>query len=222
LTFAEEFWENAKSPSEEDRMERPIRGFRAFLIVVALLPGACVSKGKYETTVSQRDSLAAESAALKAANDSLSVLFREEIAANEMELEQLVDGVHLEIPADVMYPSGSASAEVGPGGRDEAVKLAQYLKGTTFHISVIGHTDNQQPTGALAQRYPTNWELAAARAANAVKFLASQGVDPRRMIAVSKGEFDSVATNDTPEGRAQNRRIEVVLRELPPGASTNP
>jgi chemotaxis protein MotB len=203
-------------------MKHSIRGSFSWLIVVALLPVACVSKGKYETTVAQRDSLAAESAALKAANDSLSVLFATEVAANDMEVKQLVDGVHLEIPADVMYASGAAGAEVGPEGRDQAVKLAQYLKGTTFHISVIGHTDSQQPTGALAQRYPTNWELAAARAANAVKFLASQGVDPRRMIAVSKAEFAPVATNDTPEGRAQNRRIEIVLRELPPGSTPTP
>jgi chemotaxis protein MotB len=203
-------------------MKDSIRGSFLRLIVVALLPVACVSKGKYETTVAQRDSLAAESAALKAANDSLNVLFASEVAANDMEVKQLVDGIHLEIPADVMYASGSAGADVSPEGRAQAVKLAQYLKGTTFHISVIGHTDNQQPTGALAQRYPTNWELAAARAANAVKFLVSQGVDPRRVIAVSKGEFAPIATNDTPEGRAQNRRIEVVLRELPPGSSPSP
>lgn len=189
------------------------------LIAVLLLTVGCVSKGKYEVAVAERDSLAMESAALRAANDSLNVLFREEIAANELELRQLADGVHLEIPADVMYASGAAGAEVGPQGREDAVKLAEYLKGTNFHISVIGHTDSQKPTGALAQRYPTNWELAAARAANAVKFLASQGVEPTRMIAVSKAEFDPVATNATGEGRAQNRRIEIVLRELPPGTS---
>ena len=104
---------------------------------------------------------------------------------------------------------------VGDEGRELATKLADYLKGTTYFISVIGHTDNQQPMGNLAQKYPTNWELAAARAANAVKYLQSQGVEPDRMIAVSKGEFDPVASNSTADGRSQNRRIEVVLRTLP-------
>ncbi len=202
-------------------MTRSIRGLRSLLIVVALVPLACVSKGKYETEVARSDTLATEVASLRAANDSLNVLFAEEVAANELEVQQLVDGVQVEIPADLMYASGASTAEVGPEGREQAIKLADYLKGTDFHISVIGHTDNQQPTGALAQRYPTNWELAAARAANAVKFLASRGVDPRRMIAVSKGEFNPIATNATPEGRAQNRRLQVVLRELPPG-STQP
>jgi chemotaxis protein MotB len=202
-------------------MKRWSRGVRLCLPASLLLLVACVSKGKYDVAVQQRDSLAVEVAALTAANDSLNVLFKEEIAANQLEVQQLVDGVEVDIPADLMYPSGSAGADVGPEGREFATKFARYLKGTDFHISVVGHTDNQQPTGALAQRYPTNWELAAARAANAVKFLASQGVDPRRMIAVSKGEFDPVATNATTEGRAQNRRIQVVLRQLPPGSLPN-
>ena len=187
------------------------------LLCLALSVG-CVSRGQYEEAVARGDTLAAEVASLRAANDSLQVLFAEEIAANKLKVEQLVEGVQVEIPSDIMYTSGAAGADVGAEGREFATKFAEYLKGTTFHISVIGHTDDQQPTGGLAQRYPTNWELAAARAANAVKFLVSQGVDPRRVIAVSKGEFDPVASNSTPAGRAQNRRIQVVLRELPPGA----
>ena len=189
------------------------------VIASLLLAVGCVSKGEYETVVAQRDTLGIEVAELRAANDSLNTLFAEEVAANEIEIKQLVDGVHLEIPSDLMYASGAAGADVSPAGREQAIKLAEYLRDTDFHISVIGHTDNQQPTGSLAQRFPSNWELAAARASNAVKFLVSQGVEPRRLIAVSKGEFDPIDTNSTPEGRARNRRIEVVLRKLPPGTS---
>ena len=197
-----------------------IRRFHALLCAVTCLAlsVACVSRGQYEESVARGDTLAAEVAKLQAANDSLQVLFAQEIAANEIEVRQLVEGVQVQIPADILYASGAAGAEVGPEGREFATKFAEYLKGTDFHISVIGHTDDQQPTGALAQRYPTNWELAAARAANAVRFLVSQGVDPRRIIAISKGEFDPIDSNSTPEGRARNRRIEVVLRDLPPGA----
>ena len=101
------------------------------LIAVLLLTVGCVSKGKYEVAVAERDSLAMESAALRAANDSLNVLFREEIAANELELRQLADGVHLEIPADVMYASGAAGAEVGPQGREDAVKRNRDVMGAT-------------------------------------------------------------------------------------------
>ena len=152
---------------------------------------------------------------LQASYDSLNTLFAMELEAKDLEMEQLATGISVTIPSDVMYASGASAANVGDEGREMATKLADYLKGTTYFISVIGHTDNQQPMGSLAQKYPTNWELAAARAANAVKYLQSQGVDPDRMIAVSKGEFDPVASNSTADGRAQNRRIEVVLRTLP-------
>jgi chemotaxis protein MotB len=60
-------------------------------------------------------------------------------------------------------------------------------------------------------RYPTNWELAAARATGVVRWLEKQGVNPTRLTGVSFGEHHPVAPNDTPEGRAQNRRIEVRL-----------
>ena len=62
---------------------------------------------------------------------------------------------------------------------------------------------------------PIDPDLAAARAANVVKYFVGQGVDPTHIVAVSKGEFDPVASNDTKEGRAANRRIQIVLRKLP-------
>jgi chemotaxis protein MotB len=191
----------------------------ALLVSVA---GACVSATQYEMTAAERDSLAvvaaereAELAQLQASYDSLTNLFEAEIAANELAVKQLVDGVEVEISTDIMFSSGASAANVGDDGQEFAIKLAEYLKGTDFFISVVGHTDSQQPQGGLAQRYPTNWELAAARAANAVRFLQSEGIEPSRMIAVSRGEFQPVATNSTAEGRAQNRRIQVILRRLP-------
>jgi len=192
------------------------------LAAVTTATGACVSASQYSETATERDSLAivaaereAQLAELQASYDNLTNLFEEEIAARELEIKQLVDGVQVEIPSDVMFASGASSAQVGEEGQAFAIKLAEYLKGTDFFISVVGHTDNQQPRGTLAQSYPTNWELAAARAANAVRFLEAQGIDPTRMVAVSRGEFDPIATNDTPEGRAMNRRIQVILRSLP-------
>ena len=187
-----------------------------------VVSAGCVSKGQYSETEAQRDSLSAVSAQqqlelqeLQASYDSLNTLFAEELAEKDIELEQLARGVSVTIPSDVLFASGAVSASVGDEGRDMVMTLAEDLKGTTYHISVIGHTDSQKPIGRLAQKYPTNWELAAARAANAVEFLQSQGVNPDQMVVVSKAEFDPVATNDTEEGRAQNRRIEIVLRTLP-------
>src|SRR5205823_14995744 len=76
---------------------------------------------------------------------------------------------------------------------------------------IEGHSDNQPIVGALTQRYPTNWELSAARAINIARYLQKQGVDPANLSSAAFGEFKPVADNVTPEGRAKNRRIEIVL-----------
>ena len=173
---------------------------------------ALAEQGELAEVVSEQD---AELSALKADFDKLAEIFVEELENQELKLELLVDGIEVEIPSDVMYTSGSATATVGSDGLEFAKRLAEFLAETDYFVSVVGHTDNQQPSRALAKKYPSNWDLAAARAANATRFLVSQGVDPTRVVASSRGEFAPVASNDTAEGRAQNRRIQIVLRDLP-------
>ena len=179
-------------------------------------------KADYDSVVAERDALTqtvqmqeAELSSLESDFEKLAEIFADEIAAQELQLQQLVDGIEVAIPSDVMYKSGAASATVGSEGLEYAKELAAFLSETDYFVSVVGHTDNQPVTKALAKRYPSNWELAGARAANAARFLVSNGVDPKNVIASSRGEFDPVASNDTPEGRAQNRRIQIILRSLP-------
>jgi chemotaxis protein MotB len=73
---------------------------------------------------------------------------------------------------------------------------------------VEGHTDDVPIKSAA---FPSNWELSAARAIAVVRFLQDQGVDPAKLAAAGYGEYQPIAGNDTPEGRAQNRRIEITL-----------
>jgi len=84
-------------------------------------------------------------------------------------------------------------------------------------IRIEGHTDNVQISSSLTGRYPTNWELSAARAVNVTRYLQQQGIDPGVLSAVAYGEFHPVAGNDTEAGKARNRRIEIILvpREAP-------
>jgi chemotaxis protein MotB len=83
-------------------------------------------------------------------------------------------------------------------------------------VEVQGHTDNVPITGALAKRFPTNWELSAARATNVVRFLQEQAkLDPTRLSASGYAEFRPKGPNDTAAGRRQNRRIEIVLVPVP-------
>jgi flagellar motor protein MotB len=124
-----------------------------FTAVTLLMLSACVSTGKYDAMVAerdvalaQRDSLAAQKAELEAAYDDLNELLAEEIAANTLALRELVDGVEVEIPSDVLFRSGAALPAVSDESREQFLKLADYLKDTDFFISVVGHTDSQQPT----------------------------------------------------------------------------
>ena len=90
-------------------------------------------------------------------------------------------------------------------------KVAARLKTASYRIQVQGHTDPIPIRSNLRDRYPTNWELAAARASQVVRLLAEQGVEPDRLRAVSFGEYRPVASNKTAGGRAKNRRIEIRL-----------
>lgn len=173
---------------------------------------ALAKQGKLTKTVAMQD---AEISALESDFNTLAEIFAEEIENKELQLEQLVDGIEVAIPSDVMYKSGSASPEAGSEGLEYAKRLAEFLAENDYFVSVVGHTDNQKISPKLAKKYPSNWELAGARAAGAARFLVRNGVDPTQLVASSRGKFDPVASNDKPEGRAQNRRIQIILRSLP-------
>ena len=93
--------------------------------------------------------------------------------------------------------------------------VAQRLAGSDYSIAVEGYTDDRPISASLSKRYPSNWELAGARAAQVVRLFASGGIDAERLTAVSRGDTHPVADNGTAEGRARNRRIEFLV--LPEG-----
>lgn len=187
--------------------------FRLATLTAVMIPflSACVSQDTYDQAVADRD------AARKAYAD-LKVLMAEQIAADEAKLTETINGVEIDIPSDVLFASGAATPSVSAESRDDLAAIATYLKNNTnFFVSVVGHTDSQAPSARLAQRYPTNWEMGAARAAVAARFLQNQGIDPVRIEASSRSQFKPVASNSTEEGRSQNRRIQIILRNLPEG-----
>ncbi|WVT72692.1 peptidoglycan -binding protein [Sinorhizobium chiapasense] len=119
--------------------------------------------------------------------------------------------------SEVLFPSGGS--ELNPEGQAEMAKLASALLDLAREIPaeinwvlrVDGHTDNVQLSGA--GRYADNWELSSARATSVVKFLISKGVPADRLVAAGFGEYQPIAPGETPEARAQNRRIELKLTE---------
>jgi chemotaxis protein MotB len=96
-----------------------------------------------------------------------------------------------------------------PEGQRVLEKIASVLmQHTNRQVHVIGHTDDVP----IHRKFASNWELSTARATAAVRFLQERaGVDPRRLGALGYGEFHPAVPNTTAEGRAKNRRIEVVI-----------
>lgn len=112
--------------------------------------------------------------------------------------------------ADYLYPSGDWKLRPGAPVLSKMVPIFRNFQHTT--ITVIGYTDNT-PVGPQLQRVgiSNNTDLSLKRASEAVAFFQSQGVNPRLLNAKGFGEADPVASNDTPEGRSKNRRIEIML-----------
>ena len=135
---------------------------------------------------------------------------KSEISKGEVTISELKGKLTVNLVESVLFDSGKA--EVKPNGLVVLQKVIDILKSIKDKvIRIEGHTDNVPIVGALTRKYPTNWELAAARAINVARYLQQQGIDPAFLAAVAYGEYKPVAPNDTDEGRAKNRRIEIVL-----------
>ena len=92
-------------------------------------------------------------------------------------------------------------------GIDILEKVAAVLSKLAYHVKVRGHTDSDPITSFI---YPSNWELSSARASTVTRLLVTNGVPPFYISAEGYAQFHPVATNDTAQGRARNRRVEIV------------
>jgi flagellar motor protein MotB len=116
--------------------------------------------------------------------------------------------VRVVLPSGILFGPGSTS--LADPGKTVLQKIAAALKTQESQRFVVeGHTDNAPITPALRPRFSSNWELAAARSLEVVKFLEQAGVDGRRLESRAFGENRPVAPNDTEENRTLNRRIEI-------------
>lgn len=122
---------------------------------------------------------------------------------------EIKDGkVYVSMSDKLMFKSGSATVETK--GKEALSILADVIKANKdFDILVEGHTDNVPISTKV---YTDNWDLSVARATSMVRLLTKEhAVNPERLTASGRGEFDPKASNDTAEGRAQNRRTEIIL-----------
>jgi chemotaxis protein MotB len=162
----------------------------------------------------------AEVAKLRGTYQGLVSDLEEEVASGQIEIRQLREGLLLNVSDDILFDSGSATVQAG--GRKVLLKVANRLGKLEHQIQVEGHTDNLAIHGGLANRYPTNWELAGARAASVVRLFREAGIAGERLSAISYAEFQPVAANDSPDERARNRRIEIRLEPRSPDRAQSP
>jgi chemotaxis protein MotB len=133
-----------------------------------------------------------------------------EVQKGQLEIRQFKNMLSVDLAEQIFFDSGRATLK--PGGKEILKKVGDALKGyENKMIRVVGYTDNVPVAKSLQATFPTNWELSVARATTVVRFLQEAGVPPERLVASGRSEYDLVASNDTPEGRQKNRRIEIML-----------
>jgi chemotaxis protein MotB len=121
---------------------------------------------------------------------------------------KIVDGrMVVALASDVLFASGSAALSMdGRAAVDEVARVLASIPERRFQVE--GHTDNVPIKTA---QFPSNWELAATRALTVLKAMVDAGLPATRVSAASFGDAKPAADNATPEGKAQNRRIEIVV-----------
>lgn len=128
--------------------------------------------------------------------------------SNELTVKMKNGKVYISMQESLLFPSGSAV--VNPKGKDALSKVAGVLNTSTdINIDIEGHTDSLPIHTA---KFADNWELSTARATSIAHVLIDEyHVTPAKLVASGRSEYDPIAPNSTPEGRAQNRRTEIIL-----------
>jgi chemotaxis protein MotB len=156
--------------------------------------------------------------------------YREQLAKNEEYISKLRDiqsdlqsrlgelttkiedgKLRVDFKGDILFASGRHA--LTEKGKEILSSIAQVLVENTANndIFIAGHTDNVPIRTGSRDKYASNWELSTFRAVEVVKFLTGRGIDPRKITAAGYGKFKPVTDNESKEGKAKNRRVELFL-----------
>ena len=152
-----------------------------------------------------------ELAQLKGTADKLQEQMRDEISKGDVRLTESGGKLRVDLVDKLLFESGEATiSKRGEGVLARVGAVLAQIDDKTIQVS--GHTDNLPLGDKLTAQFPTNWELSAARAVTVVRFLVDKAnVPPQRLVASGYGEWNPIASNKSPSGRARNRRIEILL-----------
>src|SRR5690606_35455918 len=166
--------------------------------------------GKSSRVAELEGKLAAQDKNLKRLKDSLSkALF--EFEGKGLTVEQKNGKVYVSMENKLLFPSGSWT--VSGEGKDAVQQLAQVLASNPdIAILIEGYTDNDIIVGNLGGGITNNWDLSTKRATAIVNIIEqTSGIDKKNLTAAGRSEFAPIASNNTSDGKAKNRRIEVIL-----------
>ena len=183
-----------------------IKSLGASTVGIVLVLGlvGCVPQSQYEQQVQKTD-------ALQAKYDQLNQSMQAEINAKELHIERLQNAIRVTVNDQLLFPSGewqmpdTAQQIIG-----KMVPILAPMQQTK--IMVNGYTDNVPiGPGLVRQGITSNLILSQKRAENVAQFMIAQGVNPSLVSTQGFGDADPIASNDTADGRAQNRRVELTL-----------
>ncbi|MGE5680011.1 MAG: flagellar motor protein MotB [Bacillota bacterium] len=139
--------------------------------------------------------------------DQLQRVVTDNSLGNSIQLEENERGITIHILDDILF--ASANAEINEGSKTILNRLAAVIKTLPNDIRIEGHTDNVPINSTV---YTSNWHLSVARALNTAYYLINNdGLLPEKVSIVGYSEYRPVASNDTPEGRRSNRRVDIVI-----------
>src|SRR5208283_4519720 len=176
--------------------------------LMSVLATACVPQQQYNQEVQQVQHLSYMDNTYKQLNQNLQT----EVNADQVQIKQLQNRLQVTMVTAILFQEGGW--ELSQSGQQELGKIVPTLQSVTGkQVLIQGFTDNEPILEPLASRFPNNWYLSSARAISIVTYLEEQGLDPNELSAVAFGKYHPIASNDSPEGRAQNRRINIVIQD---------
>jgi chemotaxis protein MotB len=177
------------------------RGAMLFPLIAPVLLGGCVVwKSDYDKVVSQNQQLQQQNTADE-----------QQLAADKVQISRLQGAIKYTVNSDQLFAPGSW--QMSAQGKQIVAKMASQLAPTQQNKLVVnGYTDNAPIGSALMQEGVTSNQVLSQKRAEAVmQYLISQGLNPGLVSATGHGDANPVASNDTAQGRAQNRRVEITL-----------
>ncbi len=209
LTFFVMLFTTAAIPGQELRLL-----MTAFTGSLGIFEGGqTLSKGDLEEMGMTLSSLPAteKGSALAKSYQVASEIFKPEIKSKQLKLQQDERGLIISLIGNDHFPPGSA--RLTETAKNTLVKVGTLLPQLNSMVRIEGHADESPlATNQGSEYYETNWELSSQRAVNVLRFLhESENVEPGMMSAVAYGKYRPITESQTPEGRAINRRVDIVV-----------